>query len=130
MLIHLLDVLGGNLQEVPQHLEHAGAALGTGLVLALHDLADLDRGLEELGGAAVEADGLALVELALAVVGGDALLLARVAQAVVGIGHDAHLALDVGNLLLRGHLGTTKTEKGRHVGGFVLFEEIEARVGR
>ena len=46
------------------------------LALLLHNLADLHRRVEELCGAAVEADGLALVELTLAVVVGDALLLA------------------------------------------------------
>lgn len=60
-------------------LEEATAGLGAthGRTLLLHNLANLHRRVEELGGAAVEADGLALVELALAVVGGDALLLAR-----------------------------------------------------
>lgn len=61
-------------------LEHATTALlatAESLTLLLHDLADLHRCVEELGCATVEADGLALVELALAVVGGDALLLAR-----------------------------------------------------
>lgn len=46
------------------------------LPLLLHDLADLDARVEELGRASVETHGLALVELALAVVGGNALLLA------------------------------------------------------
>jgi hypothetical protein len=60
-------------------LEQTAATLllaAHGLALLLHDLADLDARIEELGRAAVEADGLALVELALAVVGGNALLLA------------------------------------------------------
>lgn len=63
-------------------LEHAAARLGAshGLTLLLHDLANFHRRVEELGGATVEADGLALVELALAVVGRDALLLARLLQ--------------------------------------------------
>lgn len=39
--------------------------------------------VKELGGAAVEANALALVELALAVVGGDALCLADLVQAMV-----------------------------------------------
>jgi hypothetical protein len=39
----------------------------------LHLLADLDVDVEELGDTAVEADGLALVEVALTVVGGNAL---------------------------------------------------------
>jgi hypothetical protein len=112
---------------VGKALEHAASAalLGGALVLALHDLTDLDRRLEELCGAAVEADGLALVEIALTVVGGDALLLARVAQAVVGVGHDAHLALDVGNLLLRRHLGTTHSKKRSH---FCSCMELFGRV--
>lgn len=61
-------------------LEDTSALLGRGahgLALLLHNLRDLHRGVEELCGAAVEADGLALVELGLAVVGGDALFLAR-----------------------------------------------------
>lgn len=101
-------------------LEHATttalSASSHGLALLLHDLADLHRGVEELGGASVEADGLALVELALAVVGGDALGLARLLQPVVSISHHAHLALDGSNLLLRGRLRTTHSEE-RHVGG-------------
>lgn len=52
------------------------------LPLLLHDLADLHARVEELCGAAVEADGLALVELALAVVGRDALLLARLLETI------------------------------------------------
>lgn len=63
-------------------LEHAAAALlaTEGLALLLHDLADLHRCVEELGCATVEADRLALVELALAVVVGNALLLARLLE--------------------------------------------------
>lgn len=53
-----------------------------GLALLLHNLADLDGRVEELCGAPVEADGLALVELAFAVVGGDALLLAGILQTI------------------------------------------------
>lgn len=53
-----------------------------GLALLLHDLADLHGGIEELCGAAVEADGLALVELALAVVGRNTLLLASLLQSI------------------------------------------------
>lgn len=112
-----------------------------GLALLLHNLADLHRRVEELCGAAVEADGLALVELALAVVVGDALLLARVLETagelvtavnscykanstqmrgwclpVVGVGHHAHLALHGSNLLLRGRLRTTHSEEA-HLGG-------------
>lgn len=83
--------------------QSSGTALRSsthGLALLLHDLADLHGGIEELCGAAVEADGLALVELALAVVGRNALLLARLLQTVVSISHHAHLALDSSNLLL------------------------------
>lgn len=68
-------------------LKHSsGTALRSsthGLALLLHDLADLHGGIEELCGAAVEADGLALVELALAVVGRNALLLAGLLQSVL-----------------------------------------------
>lgn len=56
-----------------------------GLALLLHDFANLHGRVEELCGAAVEADGLALVELALAVVGGDALFLASLLQAAFTI---------------------------------------------
>lgn len=65
--------------------QSSGSALRScahGLALLLHDLADLHRGIEEFGGAAVEADGFALVELALAVVGGHALLLAGLLQSI------------------------------------------------
>lgn len=51
-------------------------------LLVLHDVRDLHVDVEELGGAAVEAHALALVELALAVVGRDALLLAHPVQAI------------------------------------------------
>lgn len=46
-------------------LEHATATLllSHRLALLLHNLADLHRRVEELGRAAVQADGLALVEL-------------------------------------------------------------------
>lgn len=53
--------------------------------LTLHLLADLDVDIEELGNAAVEADGLALVQVTLAVVDGDTLLGAGLAQAKEGI---------------------------------------------
>ena len=52
-------------------LHHAHAALSVGS-LTLHLLADLDVDIEELGDTAVEADGLALVEICLAVRGVDA----------------------------------------------------------
>lgn len=42
------------------------------LPVRLHELVRLHVRLEELGGTTVEADGLALVDLALAVVGGNA----------------------------------------------------------
>ena len=51
-------------------LEHAtadAAAAAPGLALLLHELRDLHVGVEELGGAPVETDALALVKLALAV---------------------------------------------------------------
>ena len=47
----------------------------------LHELVRLHVRLEELGGAAVKTDGLALVDLALAVVLGDALLGADLGKA-------------------------------------------------
>lgn len=47
--------------------EHATAAALPSLRLALHLLADLDVDLEELGNTAVEAHGLALVEVGFAV---------------------------------------------------------------
>lgn len=55
-----------------------------GIGLALHLLADLDVDVEELGHAAVEADGLALVDLALAIVLGHALLGADLGEARTG----------------------------------------------
>src|SRR6478736_1462430 len=64
-------------------LEHAAAALlatTKSLALLLHNLADLHRCIEELGCATVEADRLALVELALAVIVRNALLLARLLE--------------------------------------------------
>ena len=55
-----------------------------GLRLALHLLRHLDVDLEELAHAAVQAHGLALVQVGLAVLGGDALLGAGVDECVVG----------------------------------------------
>lgn len=64
-------------QQLTNFLKQTAATLAThSLTLRLHNLADLHGRIEELGGTAVQADGLALVELALAVVGGHALLLA------------------------------------------------------
>lgn len=100
-------------------LEHATTALlaaSESLALLLHDLADLHGCVEELGCAAVEADGLALVELTLAVVVRNALLLARLLKTVVGVGHHAHLALNGSNLLLRCRLRSTHSEE-THFGG-------------
>lgn len=89
------------MQEKMANLEEPAASLvAGGLTLRLHDLADLDARVEKFGGAAVEADGFALVELALAVVCGDALLLAHGLESVVCVGHHSHLALDSSNLLL------------------------------
>lgn len=53
---------------------HTAALLRVGGSLALHLLADLDVDVEELGDTAVQADGLALVQVTFAVVGGNALL--------------------------------------------------------
>jgi hypothetical protein len=50
---------------------HAALLLSS---LTLHLLADLDVDVEELGHAAVETDGFALVQVGFAVVGGDAFL--------------------------------------------------------
>lgn len=65
------------------HEAHAATTLLVGIGLALHLLADLDVDVEELGHAAVEADGLALVEVAFAVIGGDTLLGAGLGQAII-----------------------------------------------
>lgn len=65
-------------------LHHAHAALSVGS-LTLHLLADLDVDIEELGDTAVEADGLALVEVTLAVVDGDALAGAGLSEAAISI---------------------------------------------
>ena len=62
--------------------EHAAAATLPALRLSLHLLADLDIDFEELGDAAIEADGFALVEVGLAVRAIDALLAARSHQTV------------------------------------------------
>ena len=48
--------------------------------MLLHNFADLDGRIEELGGTAIQADGFALVELAFTVFGGDALLLASILE--------------------------------------------------
>ena len=58
--------------SAPLLTEHATALLCGSL--ALHLLRDLDVDFEELADAAVEADGLALVEVGFAVGGRDALL--------------------------------------------------------
>lgn len=65
---------------------HAKAHTTTLLLAStlLHLLADLDVDVEELGDTAVQADRLALVQVALAVVGGDALLGAGLGEAVDG----------------------------------------------
>ena len=63
--------------------EHATTALLRG-GLALHLLRDLDVDLEELAHAAVQAHGLALVQVGFAVLRGDALLGAGVDEPIVG----------------------------------------------
>ena len=62
--------------------EHATALLRGGL--ALHLLGNLDVDLEELAHAAVQAHGLALVQVGFAVLRGDALLGAGVDEPIVG----------------------------------------------
>lgn len=62
-------------------LKQTAAATLLAPALLLHDLANLDRRVEILGGAAVKADGLALVELGLAVIGGNTLFLAILLEA-------------------------------------------------
>ena len=65
------------------------ASAAVGLRLALHLLRYLDVGLEELCHAAVQADGLALVQVGFAVCGGDAFLCTRLLEAVcVSGGHE------------------------------------------
>lgn len=66
-----------------------------GIGLALHLLADLDVDVEELGHAAVEADGLALVEVTFAVIGGDTLLGARLGQAMIRDGNKLEWVRDI-----------------------------------
>jgi hypothetical protein len=65
-----------------KHSTRPGLSSAHRLALLLHNLADLHGRVEELCGAAVEADRLALVEVAFAVIGGDALLLAGLLQPV------------------------------------------------
>jgi hypothetical protein len=62
---------------------HAKAHTTTLLLTSalLHLLANLNVDIEELGDTAVQADGLALVQIALAVVGGDTLLGAGLGEA-------------------------------------------------
>lgn len=62
--------------------EHALATALLALRLTLHLLADLDVDLEELGYAAVEADGLALVEVGFAIRCVDAFRRARLEETV------------------------------------------------
>lgn len=65
---------------------HAKAHTTTLLLTSalLHLLANLDVDIEELGDTAVQADRLALVQVALAVVGGDTLLGAGLGEAKRG----------------------------------------------
>ena len=68
------------------NLEKTTTLLAThSLSLLLHNLANLHGRIEELGGAAIEADGFTLVELAFAVISRDTLLLARLLEAKVGL---------------------------------------------
>lgn len=116
---------------------HAHTALSAGSI-ALHLLADLDVDVEELADAAVEADGLALVQLAFAVVVGDAFLGAGLGETgdnlladeksektlqwyhgvggalpVEHVGDHLDFGLCGSNLLCRGQLGGTAEEE-RH----------------
>ena len=69
-------------QEISLSTRLEAHATLVGIGLALHLLADLDVDIKELGHAAVEADGLALVEVAFAVIGGNTLLGAGLSQAI------------------------------------------------
>ena len=69
------------LRSVCSHSEHATAATAsTSSGIVLHLLADFQVDFEELGDAAVEADGFAFVQLAFAIVGWDAFLRAGADQ--------------------------------------------------
>lgn len=76
------------------HQAHA-ATLLVGIGLTLHLLADLDVDVEELGHAAVETDGLALVEVAFAVIGGNTLLGAGLGQAMIATGNKLEWFQDI-----------------------------------
>ena len=65
--------------------------------ITLHLLANLDVDVEELGDTAVEADGLALVQVTLAVVDGDTLLGARLGQAMIRDGNKLEWVRDMDN---------------------------------
>lgn len=67
-----------------RHLHAETARVSTSGSLALHFFRDLDVDFEEFGNAAVEADGLALVEVGFAVGWGDALLGASLDEPVRG----------------------------------------------
>lgn len=110
----------------------------------MHLLADLNVDIEELGDTAVQADRLALVQVALAVVSGNALLGAGLGQAVrrcwlerlqrgdedgrlerlqvesclpgEHVGNHLDFSLGSSDLLLRGHLGLATEEKGHRDG--------------
>ena len=90
--------------------------------------------IEELGGASVEADTLALVEFAFPVIARDALLLARLRKTVHHLGQELHLGLDSSDLLRRRRLGPSKSEK-RHIDRvslcrIVILRSEERRVGK
>lgn len=69
-----------SMPDIPLHSKTHAALSASGITL--HLLADLDVDVEELADAAVEADGLALVQLAFAVVVGDTFLCAGFGETI------------------------------------------------
>lgn len=114
----------------------------------LHELGYFQVHVEELGSASVEADTLALVQVAFAVIIGDALLCADFretvqSQSVPGlefcmaifrdkgglpvlhVHHQLHLHFHRGNLLRRRRLRPTETEE-RHLWGWLKWLDCGA----
>lgn len=98
--------------------EHATALLRGGL--ALHLLRNLDVDLEELAHAAVEADGLALVEVGFAVLRRNALLGACVDELVEHARDHLNLGLCCRDLLCGRGLRTGAAEEERHCEGWCI----------